>query len=85
MTSSVRSENLSDEIDGGGGEVGEALEEADDAEAHEEHVEGQSVQRQARPYRSCNGRVRVGKVSGHYSTVYRSGGDSLPHRQGGCR
>ena len=35
----VRITNLSDEIDDGGGEVGEALEQADDAEAHEERVE----------------------------------------------
>ena len=45
--------NLGDEIDDGGGEVGEALEQADDAEAHEERVERQPVQGQARPDGAC--------------------------------
>ena len=73
------SENLSDEIDGGGGEVGEALEEADDAEAHEEHVEGQPVQREARPYRSCNGRRQ--RVSGQYTCKAFKEGIFLPTRR----
>ena len=34
-----RGTNLGDEIDDRGGQVGEALEQADDAEAHEERIE----------------------------------------------
>ena len=56
-----RGTNLGDEIDDRGGQVGEALEQADDAEAHEERVERQPVQGQARPDGACEGQAGKNK------------------------